>query len=156
MDVNEHERLSNITLRHKLIELILTYQLLLKQHQTLIEGISIFNNARHLEQRAGLLDIILKENYQRTISAKFGLTLVRWFQRRRYKCDLLLKYAYLHYRYKSAERKTITEKSGIYVKLLIVMQLQLKLQLILTHNKVIQWQQTIKDISIFSNDHHRT
>jgi hypothetical protein len=49
--------------------------------------------------------------------------LVQRFQRRRFKCDLLSKYAYgsLHNLYKSAERKIAQKKPGIYVKLLLVM-----------------------------------
>jgi hypothetical protein len=40
--------------------------------------------------------------------------LVQRFQRRRFKCDLLSKYAYLHNRYKSAERK-ISQKNLEYM-----------------------------------------
>jgi hypothetical protein len=42
--------------------------------------------------------------------------LVQQFQRRRFKCDLLSKYAYLHNRHKSAERK-ISQKNPEYILL---------------------------------------
>jgi hypothetical protein len=50
------------------------------------EEISIFSNSSHLEWRAGLSDTILKGTHPGTIPARFGL-------RRRFKCDLLSKYA---------------------------------------------------------------
>jgi hypothetical protein len=40
------------------------------------EEISIFSNSSHLEWRAGLSDIILKETHPRTIQSKFDLI---WF-----------------------------------------------------------------------------
>jgi hypothetical protein len=40
--------------------------------------------------------------------------LVQRFQRRRFKCDILSKYAYLHNRYISAERK-ISQKNPEYM-----------------------------------------
>ena len=40
-----------------------------------------------------------------------------------------------HNRYKSTERKFSQKKTGIYVKLLLAMQLQLKFELILTYTK---------------------
>jgi hypothetical protein len=43
----------------------------------------------HLEWRAGLLDTILKG----TIPARFGLIWFRRFRGKRFKCDLLSKYA---------------------------------------------------------------
>ena len=57
------------------------------------EEISIFSNSGHLEWRAGLSDTILKGTHPGTIPARFGLILVQRFQRRRFKCDLLSKYA---------------------------------------------------------------
>ena len=48
--------------------------------------------------------------------------LVQRFQRRRFKCDLLSKYAYnLHNRYKSAERKFHRKTRNICYKLLLAM-----------------------------------
>ena len=49
--------------------------------------------------------------------------LVQRFQRRRFKCNLLSKYAFfnLHNQYKSAERKISQKNPGIYVKLLLAM-----------------------------------
>jgi hypothetical protein len=72
---------------------------------------------------------ILKGTHPRTIPARFG---VIWFSGFRGK-DLNVIFHQnmpnLHNRYKSAEKK-ITEKPGIYVKLLISMYLQLKFELI--------------------------
>jgi hypothetical protein len=70
-----------------------------------IEEISIFSNSSHLEWRVGLSDTIVKGTIPRTIPARFGLiwssvifslpliNLVQRFQRKRFKCDLLSKYA---------------------------------------------------------------
>jgi hypothetical protein len=63
---------------------------MLKQQWT-IEEISIFSDSSHLEWRAGLSDTILKGTHPGTIPARFGM--VQRFQRRRFKCDLLSKYA---------------------------------------------------------------
>ena len=57
------------------------------------EEISIFSNSGHLEWRAGLSDTILKGTHPGTIPAMFWFNLVQRFQRRRFKCDLLSKYA---------------------------------------------------------------
>jgi hypothetical protein len=54
-----------------------------------MKEISIFSNSSHLEWRAGLLDTILKWDYP----SQIWFDLVQWFQRRRFKCDLLSKYA---------------------------------------------------------------
>ena len=51
-----------------------------------------------------------------------------------FECNCLSKYADLHNRYKSADKKNY-EKPGKCFELLIVMQLQCKLQLILTINQ---------------------
>jgi hypothetical protein len=47
----------------------------------------------HFEWWEGLSDTILKGDHPRTIPAKFVFNLVQRFQRRRFKCDLLSKYA---------------------------------------------------------------
>ena len=57
------------------------------------EEISIFSNSSQLEWRAGLSDTILKGNHPGTIPARVWFNLVQRFQRRRFKCDLLSKYA---------------------------------------------------------------
>ena len=58
------------------------------------EEISIFSNGGYLGYRTALMDTILKGTHPGTISARFGLlNLVQRFQRRRFKCDLLSKYA---------------------------------------------------------------
>jgi hypothetical protein len=46
--------------------------------------------------------------------------MVQQFQRRRFKCDI----------YQNIENNYITEKPGIYVKLLLAMYLQLKFELL--------------------------
>ena len=53
------------------------------------EEIFIFSNSGHLEWRAGLSDTILKGAYP----CQVWFNLVQRFQRRRFKCDLLSKYA---------------------------------------------------------------
>jgi hypothetical protein len=53
------------------------------------EEISIFSNSGHLEWRAGLSDTILKGTHP----CQVWFNLVQRFQRRRFKCDLLSKYA---------------------------------------------------------------
>jgi hypothetical protein len=62
--------------------------------------ISIFSNRHHHEWRAELSDTILKRNHP----SQIWFNLVQRFQKRRFKCDFSLKYAYLHNRYKSTER----------------------------------------------------
>ena len=57
--------------------------------------------------------------------SQIWLNMVRQFQRRRFKCDI----------YQNIENNYITEKPGIYVKLLLAMYLQLKFELILTCTK---------------------
>jgi hypothetical protein len=52
------------------------------------EDISIFSNGAHLGYRTALMDTILRGTHPGTIPARFGLI---W--RRRFKCDLLSKYA---------------------------------------------------------------
>ena len=54
------------------------------------EEISIFSNSGHLEWRVGLSDTILKETHH---PCQVWFNLVQRFQRRRFKCDLLSKYA---------------------------------------------------------------
>ena len=110
-----------------------SFWLILKQ-QWPIEEISIFRNSSHLEWRAGLSDTILKGNHTGTIPARFGLI---WFSDFRGKDLNVIFYQNmpnLHNWYKSAERN-ISQKSPeyIYVKLLIVMYLQLKFELILVY-----------------------
>jgi hypothetical protein len=61
---------------------------IIKQKLTTKE-ISIFSNSRHFEWRAGLSDTILKGDHPSQIC----FNLVQRFQRRRFKCDLLSKYA---------------------------------------------------------------
>ena len=51
----------------------------------LFEEISIFSNSGHLEWRAGLFDTILNDN-----PSQIWFNLVLQFQRRRFKCDLLI------------------------------------------------------------------
>ena len=51
----------------------------IKQHWT-IEETSDFNNSSHLEWRAGLSEIILKETHTRTIPVRFGLIWFRVFR----------------------------------------------------------------------------
>jgi hypothetical protein len=80
------------------------------------------------------LDTSLKWDYPRTIPARFGLI---WFSDFRGKDLNVIFYQNmpnLHNWYKSAERN-ISQKSPeyIYVKLLIVMYLQLKFELILVY-----------------------
>ena len=65
-----------------------TFWLKIKQFWP-FEEISIFSNSGHLEWRAGLLDTILKGNHP----CQVWFNLVQRFQRRRFKCDLLSKYA---------------------------------------------------------------
>ena len=57
------------------------------------EEISIFSNSGHLEWRAGLSDTILKGTHPRVHPCQVWFNLVQRFQRRRFKCDLLSKYA---------------------------------------------------------------
>jgi hypothetical protein len=57
-----------------------------------IEEIFIFSNSSHLEWRAGLSDTILKGTHQ-DHPCQVWFNLVQRFQRRRFKCDLLSKYA---------------------------------------------------------------
>ena len=57
------------------------------------EEISIFSNSGHLEWRAGLSDTILKGTQPRDHPCQVWFNLVQRFQRRRFKCDLLSKYA---------------------------------------------------------------
>jgi hypothetical protein len=68
------------------------FRFIIKQQWT-IEEISIFSNSSHLEWRAELSDTILKWDHPRTIPAKFGLIWFGGFQRKRFKCDPLSKYA---------------------------------------------------------------
>ena len=51
-------------------------------------------------------------NFERDPPCQVWFNLVQWFQRKRFKCDLLSKY--LHNRYKSAERK-ISQKNPEYM-----------------------------------------
>jgi hypothetical protein len=55
----------------------------------LFEEISIFSNGGHLEYRTALTDTILRGTHP----CQVWLNLVQQFQRRRFKCDLLSKYA---------------------------------------------------------------
>ena len=84
--------------------------------------ISIFGNCSHLEWRAELLETILKLDYPRTISAKFGLIWFSGFRGKDLNVILYQNIPNLHNRYKSAERK-ISQKNPeyIYVKLLLAM-----------------------------------
>jgi hypothetical protein len=77
---------------------------------------SIFSNSSHLEWRVGLSDIIVKG----TLPAKFGLIWLSGFRGKDLNVIFYQNMPNLHNRYKSAERK-ISEKPGIYVKLLISM-----------------------------------
>ena len=69
-----------------------SFSFIIKQQWT-IEEISIFSKSSHLEWRAELSDTILKWDYPRDYPSKIWFNLVQWFQRRRFKCDLLSKYA---------------------------------------------------------------
>ena len=53
------------------------------------EEISIFSSSGHLEWRAGLSDTIMKGTHP----CQVWFNLVQRFQRRRFKCHLLSKYA---------------------------------------------------------------
>ena len=57
------------------------------------EEISIFSNSGHLEWRAGLSDTIFERDPPRNHPCQVWFNLVQRFQRRRFKCDLLSKYA---------------------------------------------------------------
>ena len=64
---------------------------ILKQQWT-IEEISIFSNSSHFEWRAGLSDTI-ERGPPKDHPSQISFNLVQRFQRRRFKCDLLSKYA---------------------------------------------------------------
>ena len=55
--------------------------------------ISIFSNSSHFKWRAGLSDTILKGDHPWFIPDQICFNLFQQFQRRRFKCDLLSKYA---------------------------------------------------------------
>jgi hypothetical protein len=65
-----------------------SFWLILKQQWT-IEEISIFSNSSHLEWRAGLSNTILKGTHPYQV----WFNLVQQFLRRKFRCDLLSKYA---------------------------------------------------------------
>ena len=67
-----------------------SFRFIIKQHWT-IEEIFIFSYSSHLEQRVGLSDTILKGTHPRSIPTRFGLIWLRGFQRRRFKCESLLR-----------------------------------------------------------------
>ena len=84
------------------------------------EEISILSNGGHLGWRAGLSDTILKGTHPGTIPARFGLIWFSGFREEDLNVIFYQNMPNLHNRYKSAERK-ISQKPGIYVKLLIAM-----------------------------------
>jgi hypothetical protein len=83
--------------------------LIIKQQWT-IEEISIFSNSSHLELRAGLSDIIVKE----TIPASFGLIWFSGFRGNDLNVIFYQNMPNLHNLYKSAERK-ISQKNPEYM-----------------------------------------
>ena len=89
------------------------------------EEISIFSNSSHLEWRTGLSDTILKWDYPRIIPAKLDLIWFSGFREDDLNVIFYQNMPNLHNRYKSAERN-ISHKKTEYVKLLLAMQLQLK------------------------------
>ena len=57
------------------------------------EEISIFSNSSHLEWRAGAVGHNFERDPPRDHPCQVWFNLVQQFQRRRFKCDLLSKYA---------------------------------------------------------------
>ena len=57
------------------------------------EEISIFSNGGHLGYRTALTDTIFERDPLRDHPRQVWFNLVQRFQRRRFKCDLLSKYA---------------------------------------------------------------
>ena len=80
-------------------------------------------------------DTILKWDYPMTILARFGLIWFSGFRGKDLNVIFYQNMPNLHNRYKSAKRKITQKNPGIYVKLLLVMQLQLKFELMLTYTK---------------------
>jgi hypothetical protein len=80
------------------------------------EEISIFSNGGHLGYRTALTDTILKGTHH----ARFGLIWLSGFRGEDLNVIFYQNMPNLHNRYKSAERK-ISQKNGIYVKLLLAM-----------------------------------
>jgi hypothetical protein len=93
---------------------------MLKKQWT-IEEISIFSNSSHLEWRARLSDTILKGTHPGTIPARFCLIWFSGFRGEDLNVNFYQNMPNLHNRYISAEKKIFTDKSGIYVKLLLAM-----------------------------------
>ena len=113
------------------------------------EEISIFSNGGHLGYRTALTDTILRGTHPGTIPARFGFIWFSGFRGEDLNGIFYQNMPNLHNRYKSADRKISQKKTGIYVKLLLAMQLQLKCELILTYTKA-----AIEEIFIFGNNSH--
>jgi hypothetical protein len=64
------------------------------------ENIILNLETNYIQSNVQLSDTILKRNHP----SQIWFNLVQRFQKRRFKCDFSLKYAYLHNRYKSTER----------------------------------------------------
>ena len=127
-----------------------SFQLIIKQQWT-IEDISIFSNNSHLEWGTELLDTILKWDYPRTITAKFGLI---WFSGFRGEDLNVICYQImpnLHNRYKSAERKNSQNNPAYMLNYYLLCSCSKKLSSFWLKLKQ-QW--TIEELSIFSNSSH--
>ena len=127
-----------------------SFWFIIKQQWT-IEEISIFSNSSHLEWRVELSDTILKWDYPRTISARFGLIWFSGFRGKDLNVIFYQNMPNLHNRYKSAERK-ISQKNPEYM-------LNYSLPCSCSSNLSSFWlilkqQWTIEEISIFSNSSH--
>ena len=80
-------------------------------------------------------DTILKWDYPRTIPARFGLIWFSGFRGKDLNVILYQNMSNLYNQYKSVERKNSQKNPGIYVSVLIVMQLQLRFELTMIDNK---------------------